>query len=110
AYAIKGHYSYLSRTDREVVVSYVVRSYNEDETLSNPTLYCPYFVKLVFQTLPGDMNDDGVVNILDILYVAVHFGEETSDPGYDPNADVDGNGVINILDILVIAVHFGETW
>ncbi len=109
AYAIKGHYPYLSRTDREVVVSYVVRSYNEEDTLSNPTLYCPYFVKLVFQTLPGDMDDNGVVNILDILYVAVHFGEETSDPGYDPNADVDGNGVINILDILVIAVHFGET-
>ncbi len=51
----------------------------------------------------------GTVNILDILYVAVHFGAEIPEPRYDPNADVDCNGVINILDILVIAVHLGET-
>jgi len=51
----------------------------------------------------------GTVNILDILYVAVHFGAEIPEPRYDPNADIDCNGVINILDILVIAVHLGET-
>ena len=49
AYAIKAHYPYLSKTDKEVVASYVLRSYNEEETLSNPILYCPYFVKLTFQ-------------------------------------------------------------
>jgi len=109
AYAIKGHYPYLSRTGREVVVSYVVRSYDEEETLSNPTLYCPYFVKLIFQTLPGDVNNDGIVNIQDVLIAAVAFGSQPGDPNWNPDADLDGNGIINILDILIIAVHFGDT-
>jgi hypothetical protein len=51
AYAMKAHYSYLSKTENELVVSYVLRSYIEDETLSNPMLYCPYFVKLVFLSI-----------------------------------------------------------
>jgi len=55
AYAIKGHYPYLSNTAKEVVVSYVIRSWNEDETLSNPILYCPYFVKLTFENVTIDM-------------------------------------------------------
>lgn len=48
AYAMKAHYPYFSKAENEVVVSYIVRSYVEDETLSDPMLYCPYFVKLVF--------------------------------------------------------------
>jgi len=65
---------------------------------------------IVRVNMVGDVAEPfGTVNILDILYVAVHFGAETPEPRYDPNADIDCNGVINILDILVIAVHFGET-
>jgi hypothetical protein len=109
AYAIKGHYPYLSRTDREVVVSYVVRSYNESETLSNPTLYCPYFVKLVFQKLPGDINSDEIVDIVDIVIVAIHFGAEEGEPEYEANADLNGDGTIDIVDIVIVAIHFGET-
>jgi hypothetical protein len=48
AYAVKAHYPYLSKAGNEVVVSYVVISWNDEETLSNPVLYCPYFVKLIF--------------------------------------------------------------
>ncbi len=54
AYAVKGHYPYLSETDTEVVVSYVLSSFNE-EALSNPLLYCPYFVKLTFQKVSTEM-------------------------------------------------------
>ncbi len=47
-YAAKAHYPYFSENGNEVVVSYIVRSYSEEETMSDPALYCPYFVKLVF--------------------------------------------------------------
>jgi hypothetical protein len=59
--------------------------------------------------LKGDLDDNCVVNILDILRVAVSFGWEEGDPDYDPIADVDGSGVTNILDILAIAVVFGAS-
>jgi len=48
AYAMKAHYPHLSEKDNEVVISYVVRSYVEEETLSDPALYRPRFVRIAF--------------------------------------------------------------
>ena len=45
----------------------------------------------------ADVNDDGVVNILDLVVVANAFGEP------EPDADVNGDGVVNVLDLVIIA-------
>ena len=50
-----------------------------------------------------DVNQDGVVNILDLTLVASHFGEKG-----DIAADVNRDGVVNILDLTLVAGHFGE--
>ncbi len=55
-----------------------------------------------------DVNDDGVVDILDLTYVASHFGE-SSDPTETPNPDVNGDGVVNILDLVIVANMIGES-
>ena len=47
----------------------------------------------------GDMNGDGVVNILDLMIVASAIGEE----GQGMAADVNGDGVVNILDLVMVA-------
>ena len=44
-----------------------------------------------------DVNSDGVVNILDLVFVASRFGQA------DPSADVNGNGTVDILDLTLIA-------
>ena len=54
-----------------------------------------------------DVNDDGVVDILDLTYVASHFGE-SSDPTQTPNPDVNGDGVVNILDLVIVANMIGD--
>ena len=46
----------------------------------------------------GDVNKDGIVNVLDLVLVAGEFGVEN--PSY---TDVNGDGVVNILDLVVIA-------
>jgi len=63
-----------------------------------------------------DMDKNDIINILDIIKVAVCFGtsvEEPTIPGtvqpYDPDADVNNDGIINILDIAKIAIKFEET-
>ena len=58
------------------------------------------------QTLPWDINNDGTVDIQDLLSVSNSFG--TDDPMY-PKADVNNDGSIDIIDLLLVAVHFGES-
>ena len=55
-------------------------------------------------TRPWDVNKDGRVNILDLTFVASHFGKEDAPPA----ADVNGDGRVNILDLTLVASHFGE--
>ena len=49
---------------------------------------------------PHDVNADGVVDILDLTFVAARFGE------MDPAADVTGDGIVNILDLVRVAQNF----
>ena len=50
------------------------------------------------QLTAHDANQDGVVNILDLVFIARRFGQS------GPNtADVDGDGVVSILDLIKVA-------
>jgi hypothetical protein len=61
------------------------------------------------ETILGDVNGDGKVNILDISQVAKAFGSTPADPRWEPNGDLDNNGVINIIDITKVAKEWGKT-
>ena len=54
--------------------------------------------------LPEDVNDDGVVNIVDLTLVASNFGATGTNA-----ADVNGDGVVNIVDLTLVAAAFGNT-
>ncbi len=54
-----------------------------------------------FNVLPGDANQDGAVNGLDISLVASHWLQAGAGIG-----DVNGDGVVNGLDISAIASHW----
>lgn len=51
----------------------------------------------------GDVNSDGVVNILDLTLVAQNFGIEKPN---NPKVDVNKDGVVNILDLTIVAQNF----
>ena len=48
----------------------------------------------------GDVNEDGVVNVLDMVLVAHAFGIEKPS---NSRVDVNGDGVVNILDLVMVA-------
>ena len=50
----------------------------------------------------GDINGDGVVNILDLIVIASELGNA----GANLAADVSGDGVVNILDLILAAGMF----
>lgn len=55
---------------------------------------------------PVDVNGDGSVNILDLVFVASQFGAPVT--AANEAADVNGDGTINILDLTRIAQNFGK--
>ena len=58
------------------------------------------------QTLPWDINGDGIVDIRDLILVSNSFGTEA--PAY-PKVDVNRDGKVDITDLLLVASHFGES-
>ena len=59
--------------------------------------------------IPGDVNRDNKVDIVDAVIVSAAFGSTSFDPSWNGNADINSDGLINILDLVVVAVHFGES-
>ena len=53
---------------------------------------------------PWDVNDDGTVNIQDLVLVAGQLGES----GEGLKEDINGDGIVNILDLVIVASHLGE--
>ncbi len=54
-------------------------------------------------TLPaGDINGDNTVNILDMAYLARHYGTS------NPLADLNGDGTVNILDLALCAKNYWQ--
>lgn len=56
----------------------------------------------------GDVNRDGIVNIIDLTLIALRFSATTSSPFYWADADLNHDGVINILDLTISALNFGQ--
>lgn len=51
-----------------------------------------------------DVNEDGTVNIQDLVLVAGQFGQS----GESLAGDVNGDGKVNVLDLVAVSAHFGE--
>jgi hypothetical protein len=58
---------------------------------------------------PGDVDADGVVNVLDVAGIARLFGLNSHSVGYNANMDINFDGKIDILDIAIVGRNFGKT-
>ena len=60
----------------------------------------------VSQTLPWDINDDGIVDVQDLILVSNDFDTSSFE---NPKVDVNKDGTVDIIDLLLVAAHLGET-
>ena len=53
----------------------------------------------------GDVNQDGIVNVLDLISVAQNLGQKQP---ANPRVDVNKDGQVNVLDLVFVAERLGE--
>jgi hypothetical protein len=58
-------------------------------------------------SLPGDLNQDGVVDLTDLSTLLSHFG--TPSGATLATGDVDGDGDVDLTDLAELLGHFGST-
>ena len=57
--------------------------------------------------IPGDINDDGVINVGDLAIASYYYAAEEGDPNWDAAkiADVNNDGVVDLKDLAFIALE-----
>ena len=64
---------------------------------------------IVSTSLPGDLNNDGIVDIFDVVTVSVAFGSEPGDPNWNAIADLNNDDLVDIFDVVTVTANFGNT-
>jgi len=59
--------------------------------------------------LQGDVNDDGIIDILDVSTAAIAFGATPDNPRWNAKADLNFDSVIDVLDLVMIILNFNGT-
>lgn len=54
--------------------------------------------------LPGDLNDDNIVNVTDLSIMLSNYGTTNA------TADINGDGQVSILDLSILLSHYGQTY
>jgi hypothetical protein len=58
--------------------------------------------------LVGDIDGDGSVDVVDLLYLADAFGSMAGDPTYNSTSDFNNDGSVDVVDLLMLAENFGR--
>jgi len=94
-----GAYQNETGSDKIGDTPYIIDAENAD---SYPLIY-PYGY------VPSpDFNNDGIIDIFDIVRMALAFGSVPGMPNWDPYVDLNQDGIIDIFDLVVVALRFGE--
>jgi len=85
------------------ISAYATLVQNEVNVANN--LFTDGAVKVV---IPGDVNGDGFVDVLDAVLLAGAAGANPTWPNWNPNADIDNDQIVDLFDAVILASHAGE--
>ena len=60
-------------------------------------------------SLAGDINEDGIVDIVDLSIIGYAFGTFEGEPNYNPDADINKDGIVDIGDITIVCIYYGDS-
>jgi hypothetical protein len=56
----------------------------------------------------GDVDADGLVDVVDLLWLVDAFGSATGDANYSPDCDFNHDGLVDVVDLLMLVENFGK--
>ena len=59
--------------------------------------------------IEGDLNKDEIVDIFDVVTIAISFGTEPGESNWNQVADLNYDDIVDIFDVVLLANNFGET-
>ncbi|MCH8165871.1 MAG: hypothetical protein IH889_09715 [Planctomycetes bacterium] len=86
-------------------ISYV-RITNPGDPATTPAVEIDAFSDVAPEVNPADLNQDGIVGIVDLLILLAAWGP-CPDPPEPCPADLDGDGTVGILDLLILLASWG---
>lgn len=96
-----GPYQNETGSDRIGDTPYIIDAKNVDKyPLVYPFGYVP----------SPDLNNDGKIDIIDLVKIALAYGSVPGFPIWNPYVDLNQDGIIDIFDLVAIAVNFGKEW
>jgi hypothetical protein len=54
----------------------------------------------------GDTNDDGEIELFDMVAVGMAYEAIPGDPHWDPTADINGDGLVDIVDLILVGSNY----
>jgi hypothetical protein len=61
-------------------------------------------------TIPGDVDGNYVVDILDVVKITSIYASKQGDPQFNSNCDIDNDGKITILDVVICTSHYAQKY
>jgi len=96
-----GSYQNETGSDKIGDTPYIIDANNTDSyPLIHPYGYVP----------SPDFNNDGIIDIFDLVRLAPAFGSVPGVPNWDPYFDLNQDSIIDIFDLVTVAVNFGKQW
>jgi len=64
---------------------------------------------VVYLKIPGDVNNDGIVGVLDLFRVSKAYGSTSGNPSWDPDCDINRDNIIDRFDLEIISANWGKS-
>ena len=64
---------------------------------------------LTYWKFPGDVNDDGIVDVYDLFDLSKVYGSDSSKPNWNPRCDLNGDNKVDASDLFDLSKSYGKT-
>jgi len=88
----------------------VLKSMSVSSSPTNKPTDKPTNTPIIVNPVPEDVNGDKVVNMADVMLIALHFNTVRNDSNYDISCDINNDGSINMGDVIMIASKFNYSY